>query len=138
MLDIKSLVLMLLSSSWGVTTVVLVAAVIYRGVLSTREDDQIFIGNGEDHYIQEQRDIIARISRAKGSDHRAFPGFRRSVSQHTRRLDLSGLFELLEQAVQRTSMMQAAGLLTVPCSSARNTLVISFPARIPDSPVGSE
>jgi hypothetical protein len=66
MLDIKSLVLMLLSSSWGVTTVVLVAAVIYRGVLSTREDDQIFIGNGEDHYIQEQRDIIARISRLKG------------------------------------------------------------------------
>ena len=66
MLDIKSLVLMLLSSSWGVTTVVLVAALIYRGVLSTREDDQIFIGNGEDHYIQEQRDIIARISRLKG------------------------------------------------------------------------
>jgi hypothetical protein len=66
MLDVKSLVLMLLSSSWGVTTVVLVAAVIYRGVLSTREDDQIFIGNGEDHYIQEQRDIIARISRLKG------------------------------------------------------------------------
>jgi hypothetical protein len=66
MLDIKSLVLMLLSSSWGVTTVVLIAAVIYRGVLSTREDDQIFIGNGEDHYIQEQRDIIARISRLKG------------------------------------------------------------------------
>jgi hypothetical protein len=66
MLDIKSLVLMLLSSSWGVTTVVLVAAVIYRGVLSTREDDQIFIGNGEDHYIQEQRDIIARIARLKG------------------------------------------------------------------------
>jgi hypothetical protein len=66
MLDIKSLVLMLLSSSWGVTTVVLVAAVIYRGVLSTREDDQLFIGNGEDHYIQEQRAIIARISRLKG------------------------------------------------------------------------
>ena len=66
MLDIKSLVLMLLSSSWGVTTVVLIAAVIYRGVLSTREDDQIFIGNGEDHYIQEQRDIIARMSRLKG------------------------------------------------------------------------
>ena len=66
MLDIKSLVLMLLSSSWGVTTIVLIAAVIYRGVLSTREDDQIFIGNGEDHYIQEQRDIIARIARLKG------------------------------------------------------------------------
>jgi hypothetical protein len=66
MLDIKSLVLMLLSSSWGVTTVVLIDAVIYRGVLSTREDDQIFIGNGEDHYIQEQRDIIARIARLKG------------------------------------------------------------------------
>lgn len=66
MLDIKSLVLMLLSSSWGVTSVVLVAALVYRGVLSTREDDQIFIGNGEEHYIQEQQDIIARISRLKG------------------------------------------------------------------------
>ena len=63
MLDMKSLLLMLLSSSWGVITVVLVGVLVYRGMLSLKEDDQIFIDAAEQHYFQEQQAIIARMSR---------------------------------------------------------------------------
>jgi len=66
MLDVKSLLLALLSSSWGVITVVLIGAIVYRGVLSTREDDQLFLDDAEQHYYQDQQTIIARISRLKG------------------------------------------------------------------------
>lgn len=66
MFDVKSLVLTLLSSSWGVITVVLIAALVYRGILSTREDDQIFLDDAEQHYYHEQQAIIARMSRLKG------------------------------------------------------------------------
>jgi non-ribosomal peptide synthetase component F len=64
--DIKSLLLTLLSSSWGVVTVFLIGAVVYRGVLSTREDDQIFIDDAEQGYSQEQQAIIARMSQLNG------------------------------------------------------------------------
>jgi hypothetical protein len=64
--DVKSLLLTILSSSWGVITVVLIGALVYRGTLSSREDDQIFIDDAEQHYYQEQQDIIARMSRLKG------------------------------------------------------------------------
>jgi hypothetical protein len=50
-------------SSWGVITVVLVVLVVYRGTLSSREDDQIFIDAAEQHHYQEQLVIIDRISR---------------------------------------------------------------------------
>ena len=66
MLDMKSLILMLLSGSWGVITVVLVGVLVYRGTLSSREDDQIFIDDAEQHYYEEQQAIIARMSRLKG------------------------------------------------------------------------
>jgi hypothetical protein len=49
--------------SWLVITSVLAVLVIYRGTLSSREDDQIFIGDAEKHHYQEQQVIIARISR---------------------------------------------------------------------------
>jgi len=66
MLDVKSLLLTLLSSSWGVITTVLVATIVYRGVLATREDDSIFLDDAEQHYFHEQQAIIARIARLKG------------------------------------------------------------------------
>jgi len=49
--------------TWGVITLVLVVLVVYRGTLSTREDDQIFIDASEQHHYQEQLVIIDRISR---------------------------------------------------------------------------
>jgi hypothetical protein len=57
-----SLLTMLLIA-WGVTTAVLAVLVIYRGVLSSREDDQIFIAAGEQHHYQEQEVIIAKMTR---------------------------------------------------------------------------
>jgi len=49
--------------SWSVITVVLVVLVVYRGTLSSKEDDQIFIDSAEQHHYEEQLVIIARISR---------------------------------------------------------------------------
>ena len=58
-----SLILDLLMICWGVITVVLVVLVVYRGTLSSKEDDQIFIDAAEQHHYQEQLVIIDRISR---------------------------------------------------------------------------
>lgn len=58
-----SVLLDILMISWGVITVALVVLVIYRGTLSSKEDDQIFIDAAEQHHYQEQLAIIGRISR---------------------------------------------------------------------------
>ena len=58
----ESLVLTLLMVAWGVITAILAILVIYRGTLSSREDDQIFIDAAEQHHYREQLDIIARIT----------------------------------------------------------------------------
>jgi hypothetical protein len=57
------MILNLLMISWGVITVVLVVLIVYRGTLSSKEDDQIFIDAAEQHHYQEQLVIIDRISR---------------------------------------------------------------------------
>ena len=59
----QSLALNLLMICWGVITVFLVALVVYRGTLSVREDDQIFIASGEQHHYREQLVILDRIAR---------------------------------------------------------------------------
>ncbi len=59
----RSLILDLLMISWGVITIFLVVLVVYRGTLSSKEDDQIFIDAAEQHHYEEQLVIIARISR---------------------------------------------------------------------------
>ena len=59
----QSELLNMLMISWGVSTVFLVVLVVYRGTLSSREDDQIFIGGSEQHHYQDQVAIIARMSR---------------------------------------------------------------------------
>jgi len=66
MFDFKALLLTLLSSSWGVITVFLIGALVYREVLSQREADQIVLDDAEQHYYREQQAIIARIARLKG------------------------------------------------------------------------
>jgi hypothetical protein len=59
----RSLLLDLLMISWGVITAFLVVLVVYRGTLSSKEDDQIFIDAAEQHHYREQSVIIDRISR---------------------------------------------------------------------------
>jgi len=59
----RSIVLNMLMISWGVITVVLVGLVVYRGTLSSKEDDQIFIDAAEQHHYKDQLAIIAQMSR---------------------------------------------------------------------------
>ena len=47
---------------WGVITAVFIILLIWRGVLSSHEDDQIFLDSAEDHMAREQRELVARIS----------------------------------------------------------------------------
>jgi hypothetical protein len=63
MQESPSELLMLSMVSWGVTTAVLVILVIYRGTLSSKEDDQIFIDAAEQHHYQDQQAVIAKMSR---------------------------------------------------------------------------
>ncbi|MGA2509221.1 MAG: hypothetical protein ABSG27_03255 [Candidatus Acidiferrales bacterium] len=48
---------------WGVITVVLVCAMIYRSTLASREEDQIFLDSAGDSMAQEQREIVARLEK---------------------------------------------------------------------------
>jgi len=59
----QPVLLMFFMVSWGVITAVLAILVIYRGTLSSKEDDQIFIDAAEQHHYQEQQAVIAKMSR---------------------------------------------------------------------------
>jgi hypothetical protein len=49
--------------AWGAVTAVLVVLIIYRSLISMKEDDQLFLGAGEASLEQEQREVIARLQR---------------------------------------------------------------------------
>lgn len=49
--------------SWGVVTAALICMLIYRSVLSTREEDQIFLDPAGEALASEQRAVVARIER---------------------------------------------------------------------------
>jgi hypothetical protein len=66
MQESQSMILTLLMISCGVVTALLAILVIYRGTLSSKEDDQIFIDAAEQSYYKEQQMIIARVSRLTG------------------------------------------------------------------------
>jgi len=51
---------------WGLVTTVLIALLVYRGFLESREGEQIYISKSEDHMAAEQRDMIARVTRLGG------------------------------------------------------------------------
>jgi hypothetical protein len=55
--------LQILLIAWGVITTGLIALLIYRGILSNKEEDQLFLGVAEEHMAQEQRAVVARIVR---------------------------------------------------------------------------
>jgi hypothetical protein len=48
--------------AWGVVTVVFVILFIWRSVLSSHEDDQIFLDAAEEHMAREQRELVAKIT----------------------------------------------------------------------------
>lgn len=54
--------LLYLSVVWGVITAVFIGLLIWRSLLASHEDDQIFLDAAEEHMAKEQRELIARIS----------------------------------------------------------------------------
>ena len=58
-------IVLVLFSTCGATTVVLAILLIYRATLSSKEDDQIFIDAAEHHHIEEQKELIARMTRLR-------------------------------------------------------------------------
>ena len=58
-------IVLVLFSACGAVTVVLAILLIYRATLSSKEDDQIFIDAAEHHHIEEQNELIARMTRLR-------------------------------------------------------------------------
>jgi len=46
---------------WAAATAVLVGLLIYRALLSMKEDDQLFLGEGERHLAQAQAAIVVKV-----------------------------------------------------------------------------
>ena len=49
--------------AFGMVTAVFLALVLWRSILTTHEDDQLCIDAAGDHMAQEQRELIAKITR---------------------------------------------------------------------------
>jgi hypothetical protein len=47
--------------AWGVVTAVFIILFIWRSVLSSHEDDQIFLDAAEEHMAREQRELVTKI-----------------------------------------------------------------------------
>jgi len=48
--------------AWGIVTAVFIVLFIWRSVLSSHEDDQIFLDAAEEHMAKEQRELVAKIN----------------------------------------------------------------------------
>jgi hypothetical protein len=47
--------------AWGVVTAVFLFILLRRSLLSSHEDDQIFLDAAEEHMAREQRELVAKI-----------------------------------------------------------------------------
>jgi len=47
---------------WGAVTAIFLVLIAWRSVLSSHEDDQIFLDSAEEHMAKEQRELVARIN----------------------------------------------------------------------------
>jgi hypothetical protein len=54
--------LLYLLIAWGVVTAVFLSLLFRRSLLSSHEDDQIFLDAAEEHMAQEQRELVAKIN----------------------------------------------------------------------------
>jgi hypothetical protein len=48
--------------AWGAVTAIFIGLLIWRSLLTSHEDDQIFLDSAGEHMAREQRELIARIS----------------------------------------------------------------------------
>jgi hypothetical protein len=49
--------------AWGIVTAIFLILVIWRSVLSSHEDDQIFLDAAEEHMAREQRELVTKINK---------------------------------------------------------------------------
>jgi hypothetical protein len=49
--------------AWGVVTAIFLVLIAWRSVLSSHEDDQIFIDAAQEHMAREQRELITKIQK---------------------------------------------------------------------------
>jgi hypothetical protein len=49
--------------AWGIVTAIFLALLLWRSILTTHEDDQLCIDAAGDHIAQEQRELIAKITK---------------------------------------------------------------------------
>jgi hypothetical protein len=49
--------------AWGAVTAELIRVLIYRSTLETHEEDQIFLGGGEEAMASERRVLVAKIEK---------------------------------------------------------------------------
>jgi hypothetical protein len=49
--------------SWGVVTAIFLLLVIWRSVLASHEDDQIFLDSAEEHMAKQQRELVSKINK---------------------------------------------------------------------------
>lgn len=47
---------------WAVVTAVFLALLIWRNLLESHEDDQLFLDAAEEHMAKEQRELVGRIN----------------------------------------------------------------------------
>jgi len=48
--------------AWGIVTAIFLLLIAWRSVLSSHEDDQIFLDAAEDHMAREQRELVGKIN----------------------------------------------------------------------------
>jgi hypothetical protein len=49
--------------AWGVVTAIFLILVIWRSVLTSHEDDQIFLDSAEEHMAKQQRELVSKINK---------------------------------------------------------------------------
>jgi hypothetical protein len=52
-----------LAIAWGIVTTLFIALLIWRSLLTTHEDDQLFIDAAEGHMAREQQELLAKIGK---------------------------------------------------------------------------
>lgn len=48
---------------WGIVTAIFLVLIAWRSVLTSHEDDQIFLDAAEEHMAREQRELVAKINK---------------------------------------------------------------------------
>jgi hypothetical protein len=55
--------LLYLAIAWAVVTIIFMGLMIWRTLLTSHEDDQLFISKGQDYMAREQQELVARITK---------------------------------------------------------------------------